>query len=207
MHVEELKIPGAWTFTPRQFPDPRGVFLEWFTAAAVEEAIGHPFVLRQVNHSTSSRGTLRGIHYADVPPSQAKYVYVTRGAALDIVVDIRVGSPTFGVVEAVRLDDVDRKAVYVAEGLGHAVIALTDDVNLNYLVTQPYAPSREHGISPLDPALDLPVPDGLEPLLSDKDATAPTLAEAQEQGLLPSYDACLAFYASLRNGPQRENGQ
>jgi dTDP-4-dehydrorhamnose 3,5-epimerase len=164
-------------------------------------------VLRQVNHSTSSRGTLRGIHYADVPPSQAKYVYVTRGAALDIVVDIRVGSPTFGVVEAVQLDDVDRKAVYVAEGLGHAVIALTDDVNLNYLVTQPYAPSREHGISPLDAALDLPVPDGLEPLLSDKDATAPTLAEAQEQGLLPSYDDCLAFYASLRNGPQRENGQ
>jgi dTDP-4-dehydrorhamnose 3,5-epimerase len=207
VYVEELKIPGAWTFTPRQFPDPRGVFLEWFKAEAVEETIGHPFVLRQVNHSTSSRGTLRGVHYADVPPSQAKYVYVTRGAALDIVVDIRVGSPTFGVVDAVQLDDVDRKAVYVAEGLGHAVIALTDDLNLNYLVTQPYAPAREHGISPLDPALDLPIPEGLEPLLSDKDAAAPTLEEAEERGLLPSYDQCLAFYESLRNGPQRETGQ
>jgi dTDP-4-dehydrorhamnose 3,5-epimerase len=207
VYVEELKIPGAWTFTPRQSPDPRGVFLEWFKAEAVEETIGHPFVLRQVNHSTSSRGTLRGVHYADVPPSQAKYVYVTRGAALDIVVDIRVGSPTFGVVDAVQLDDVDRKAVYVAEGLGHAVIALTDDLNLNYLVTQPYAPAREHGISPLDPALDLPIPEGLEPLLSDKDAAAPTLEEAEERGLLPSYDQCLAFYESLRNGPQRETGQ
>lgn len=207
MDVEELKIPGAWAFTPRQFPDPRGVFLEWFKSSVVEEAVGHPFVLRQVNHSTSSRGTLRGVHYADVPPSQAKYVYVTRGAALDIVVDIRVGSPTFGVVDAVRLDDVERKAVYLAEGLGHAVIALTDDVNLNYLVTQPYAPAREHGLHPLDPALELPIPDGIEPLLSDKDAAAPTLAEAQAQGLLPSYDACLALYETLRTGPHRESGQ
>jgi dTDP-4-dehydrorhamnose 3,5-epimerase len=200
VYVDELKIAGAWAFTPKQFPDPRGVFLEWFKADVVAEAIGHPFVLRQVNHSTSTLGTLRGVHYADVPPSQAKYVYVTRGAALDIVVDIRVGSPTFGVVDAVVLDDEERKAVYVAEGLGHAVIALTDDVNLNYLVTQPYAPAREHGINPLDPALDLPIPDGISPLLSDKDAAAPTLAEAAEQGLLPSYDECLAFYESLRSG-------
>ena len=203
MDVDELKIPGSWVFTPRQFPDARGVFLEWFKADVVEEAIGHPFVLRQVNHSTSSRGTLRGIHFADVPPGQAKYVYVTRGAALDIVVDIRVGSPTFGVVDAVLLDDVDRKAVYVAEGLGHAVIALTDDVNLNYLVTEPYAPTREHGVNPLDPALDLPLPDGIEPLLSDKDAAAPTLAEAEAQGLLPSYDACLSYYETLRTGSGR----
>jgi dTDP-4-dehydrorhamnose 3,5-epimerase len=200
VYVDELKIPGAWAFTPKQFPDPRGVFLEWFKADVVEEAIGHPFVLRQVNHSTSSRGTLRGIHFADVPPSQAKYVYVSRGAVLDIIVDIRLGSPTFGVVDAVELDAVERKAVYVAEGLGHAVIALTDDVNLTYLVTAPYARDREHGINPLDPALDLPFPAGLEPLLSEKDRTAPSLAEAAEQGLLPSYDDCLAFYASLRGG-------
>lgn len=200
VQVDELAIRGAWTFTPKQFTDPRGVFLEWFKAGVVGEAIGHPFVLRQVNHSTSSRGTLRGVHYADVPPSQAKYVYVTRGAALDLIVDIRVGSPTFGAVEAVQLDDVDRRAVYIAEGLGHAVIALTDDVNLNYLVTQPYAPAREHGINPLDPALDLPIPADIEPLLSDKDAAAPTLAEAQSQGLLPSYDDCVAFYEGLRSG-------
>jgi dTDP-4-dehydrorhamnose 3,5-epimerase len=200
VYVDELKIPGAWSFTPKQFPDPRGVFLEWFKADVVEQAIGHPFVLRQVNHSTSSLGTLRGVHYADVPPSQGKYVYVSRGAALDIIVDIRVGSPTFGEVDAVQLDDVDRRAVYVAEGLGHAVIALTDDLNLNYLVTQPYAPDRERGINPLDPDLDLPIPHGLQPLLSDKDAAAPTLAEAADQGLLPSYEDCLALYESLRGG-------
>jgi dTDP-4-dehydrorhamnose 3,5-epimerase len=198
--VRELKIPGAWEFTPRQFPDPRGVFLEWFKATVVEDTIGHPFTLRQVNHSTSSRGAVRGIHFADVPPGQAKYIYVTRGAVLDIVVDIRVGSPTFGVVDALQLDEVDRRAIYVAEGLGHAMFALTDDVNLNYLVTQPYAPTREHGIHPLDPDLDLPWPADIEPLLSDKDAAAPTLAQAEEQGLLPSYDACLEFYETLRGG-------
>jgi dTDP-4-dehydrorhamnose 3,5-epimerase len=198
--VRELKVPGAWEFTPRQFPDPRGVFLEWFKATVVEETIGHPFTLRQVNHSTSSRGAVRGIHFADVPPGQAKYIYVTRGAVLDIVVDIRVGSPTFGVVDSLQLDDVDRRAVYVPEGLGHAMFALTDDVNLNYLVTQPYAPAREHGIHPLDPDLDLPWPADIEPLLSDKDAAAPTLAEAAQQGLLPSYDDCLSYYERLRSG-------
>jgi dTDP-4-dehydrorhamnose 3,5-epimerase len=198
--VRELKIPGAWEFTPRQFPDPRGVFLEWFKASVVEEAIGHPFTLRQVNHSTSSRGAVRGIHFADVPPGQAKYIYVTRGAVVDIVVDVRVGSPTFGVVDVVQLDDVDRRAIYVAEGLGHAMFALTDDVNLNYLVTQPYAPRRERGIHPLDADLDLPWPADIEPLLSEKDASAPTLAQAEQQGLLPSYDDCLAFYDTLRTG-------
>jgi dTDP-4-dehydrorhamnose 3,5-epimerase len=200
VQVDELKIPGAWAFTPRQFPDPRGVFLEWFKGDVVAEAVGHRLSLAQANHSVSSRGTLRGVHFAQVPPSQAKYVYCTRGAVLDIVVDIRVGSPTFGVSDAVRLDDVDRRGVYLSEGLGHAFLALTDDANVTYLCSQPYAPAREHGIHPLDPALELPLPDDVPPLLSDKDAAAPTLAEAQEQGLLPAYDDCLAFYETLRGG-------
>jgi dTDP-4-dehydrorhamnose 3,5-epimerase len=200
VQVDELKVPGSWVFTPRQFPDPRGVFLEWFKASVVEEAVGHRLALAQANHSVSSRGTTRGVHFADVPPGQAKYVYCTRGAVLDIVVDIRVGSPTFGVSDAVHLDDVDRRGIYLSEGLGHAFVALTDDANVTYLCSEPYNPTGEHGVHPLDPALELPLPDGIEPLLSDKDAAAPTLAEAQEQGLLPSYDACLAFYDRLRTG-------
>jgi dTDP-4-dehydrorhamnose 3,5-epimerase len=207
VQVDELKVPGSWAFTPRQFPDPRGVFLEWFKASLVEEAVGHRLTLAQANHSVSSRGTTRGVHFADVPPGQAKYVYCTRGAVLDIVVDIRVGSPTFGVSDAVRLDEVDRRGVYLSEGLGHAFVALTDDANVTYLCSEPYNPTGEHGVHPLDPALDLPFPDGIEPLLSDKDAAAPTLAEAERQGLLPSYDACVAFYDSLRTRPQRRAGQ
>ncbi len=200
MQVDELKVPGAWSFTPRQFPDPRGVFLEWFKADALEQVLGHRLQVAQANHSVSSRGTMRGVHFADVPPSQAKYVYCTRGAVLDVVVDIRVGSPTFGVSDAVLLDDQDRRGIYLSEGLGHAFLALTDDANVTYLCSAPYAPGREHGISPLDPALDLPWPDDVEPLLSDKDAAAPTLEQAREQGLLPDYESCQAFYASLREG-------
>ena len=206
MQVDELKVPGAWSFTPRQFPDPRGVFLEWFKADALEQVLGHRLQVAQANHSVSARGTLRGIHFADVPPSQAKYVYCTRGAVLDVVVDIRVGSPTFGVSDAVLLDDQDRRGIYLSEGLGHAFLALTDDANVTYLCSAPYAPGREHGISPLDPALDLPWPADVEPLLSDKDAAAPTLEQARESGLLPDWEACKAFYAGLREGGTRPGG-
>jgi dTDP-4-dehydrorhamnose 3,5-epimerase len=195
-----LDIPDAWACTPRQFPDGRGIFLEWFRADLLEQATGRSFTIVQSNHSLSAQGTLRGLHYADVPPGQAKYVYCTRGAVLDIVVDIRLGSPTFGVSDAVRLDDIDRRGVYLSEGLGHAFVALTDDANVTYLCSEPYNPTGEHGVHPLDPELDLPLPRDVEPLLSDKDAAAPSLTEAREQGLLPSYDACLAFYETLRGG-------
>ena len=200
MQVDELTVPGAWSFTPRQFPDPRGVFLEWFKASVLQEAVGHPLAVKQANHSISAKGTLRGVHFADVPPGQAKYVYCTRGAVLDVVVDIRVGSPTFGASDAVRLDAVDRRGVYLSEGLGHAFLALTDDANVTYLCSEPYNPTGEHGIHPLDPALGLPWPDDVEPLLSDKDAAAPTLAQAQDSGLLPSYEDCTRFYDRLRSG-------
>jgi len=206
VQVDELKVPGAWSFTPRQFPDPRGVFLEWFKADALEQALGHWLQVAQANHSVSARGTMRGVHFADVPPSQAKYVYCTRGAVLDVVVDIRVGSPTFGVSDSVLLDDTDRRGIYLSEGLGHAFLALTDDANVTYLCSAPYAPGREHGISPLDPALALPWPDDVEPLLSDKDAAAPTLEQARAQGLLPDWETCQAFYASLREGGSLPSG-
>lgn len=200
MQVDELKVPGSWVFTPKQWPDPRGVFLEWFKAPAFRNAVGHDLSVKQANHSVSSKGTLRGVHFADVPVEQAKYVYCTRGAVLDVIVDIRVGSPTFGVCDAVRLDDQDRRAVYLSEGLGHAFLALTDDANVTYLCSEPYNPTGEHGVHPLDVDLDLPFPDDVEHRLSDKDAAAPTFAQAQGSGLLPSYDACLAFYESLRTG-------
>lgn len=203
MNVEELKVAGSWVFTPKQWPDPRGLFLEWFKAPVFREAVGHDLVVKQANHSVSSKGTLRGVHFADVPPGQAKYVYCTKGAVLDIIIDLRVGSPTFGVSDAVQLDDSGRKAVYLSEGLGHAFLALTDDANVTYLCSEPYNPSGEHGIHPLDAELDLPFPDDVEHLLSDRDAAAPTFAEAQESGLLPSYQDCVGFYESLRKG----NGQ
>jgi len=198
--VRPLAIAGAWEFTPVQHRDDRGVFLEWYRADVVAEAVGHPLSLVQANSSVSAKGTVRGVHFADVPPSQAKYVYCPVGAVLDMVIDIRVGSSTFGMFDTVRLDQEDRRAVYLAEGLGHAFVALEDGSTLTYLCSTGYAPRREHGVTPLDPALALPWPDGLELLLSPKDRAAPTLAAAQAGGLLPAHPDCLAYYAELDRG-------
>ncbi|GAA1629219.1 dTDP-4-dehydrorhamnose 3,5-epimerase family protein [Georgenia ruanii] len=212
MQFRELGIQGAWEITPRQLGDPRGVFLEAFKEDAFVEAVGHPLDLKQVNCSVSAAGVVRGIHFADVPPSQAKYVTCPRGAVLDVVVDIRVGSPTFGRWDTVLLDDVDRRAIYISEGLGHAFCALEDDSTVMYLCSAPYAPGREHGISPLSPELAIDWPhqarDGspLEPLLSDKDAAAPTLTAAREQGLLPSYEDVQAYLATLGSRPGSRAG-
>lgn len=203
MQARELRIPGAWVFGPRQFADQRGSFLEWFKTTVFEDAVGHPLRLAQANHSLSKRGTLRGVHYADVPPGQGKYVYCTRGAILDVVVDLRVGSATFATFDSVQLDDEDRRAVYIAEGLGHAFLALSEEASVTYLCSTEYNPDAEHGVHPLDPALHLPWPPELSPLLSAKDAAAPDLELARASGLLPDLVTCDARYAQLRAAAQR----
>lgn len=195
MQFRELKVPGAWEFTPQQFGDDRGVFLEWFRDPTFTEATGRTLDLQQANCSVSAAGVLRGVHFADVPPGQAKYVTCVRGAVLDVAVDLRAGSPTFGVWDAVLLDDVDRRAVFLSEGLGHAFLSLEDDSTVVYLCSTGYAPGREHGIDPLDPEVGIDWPtvgrDGteFEFRLSDKDAAAPSLAAALEAGLLPRFGA------------------
>jgi dTDP-4-dehydrorhamnose 3,5-epimerase len=197
--VRSLGIEGAWVLEPKVFPDERGSFHEWYRGAEFREATGHDLTVAQANCSVSKRGVVRGVHFADVPPGQAKYVKCVRGAVLDVVVDIRVGSPTFGQWEAVRLDDDTHHAVFLAEGLGHAFMALTDETVVVYLCTTGYSPTREHGLHPLDPALGIAWPDGVEPVLSEKDAAAPTLAEARSTGLLPVHADCVAHYARLRD--------
>ena len=187
MNVRPLSIAGAWEITPKQFSDDRGVFLEWFKDPAFVEAVGHRFDLAQANCSVSSRGVLRGIHYADVPPGQAKYITCVTGSVLDAVVDIRVGSPTFGQWDAVLLDTVDRRAVFLAEGLGHAFCSLAEDSTVVYLCTSTYAPEREHEVNPLDPEIGIAWPVGITPRLSPKDAAAPTLRAAAAAGLLPIF--------------------
>ncbi|WP_069385667.1 dTDP-4-dehydrorhamnose 3,5-epimerase family protein [Cellulosimicrobium cellulans] len=203
MEIRELSIAGAWELTPRQFGDDRGVFLEWFRASDFAATAGHDLDLRQANLSVSAAGVIRGVHFADVPPSQAKYVTCVRGAVLDVVVDIRVGSPTFGQWDSVLLDDVDRRAIYLSEGLGHAFCSLEDGSTVTYLCSAPYAPGREHGVHPLDPAVGIAWPTTdrsgkpISPALSDKDSAAPTLAEAEERGLLPTWDAVQDHLATL----------
>jgi dTDP-4-dehydrorhamnose 3,5-epimerase len=199
--VRELAVPGAWEITPQVHADSRGLFFEWFTDSAFTEFTGHPFDLLQANCSVSSAGVLRGVHFAQLPPSQAKYVTCMHGSVYDVVVDIRVGSPAFGKWDAVVLDDQHRRSVYLSEGLGHAFVALEDDSTVMYLCSAVYSPDREHTINALDPALDIgwPTADG-EPILSDRDREAPTLAQVQSAGLLPTWDDTRAFIDELRRG-------
>ena len=197
MDIRALKIEGAFEVTPRQFPDERGVFLESFRGDRLAEALGHRLDVVQTNVSLSSRGTVRGVHFADLPPSQAKYVTALSGSFVDFVIDIRVGSATFGQWDSVLLDTVDRRAVYLAEGLGHAICSLQDDSTVTYLCSATYDPAREHGLNPLDPELGLAVPEDVTPVLSAKDAAAPSLREAATAGLLPRYDECVRYYSGL----------
>jgi dTDP-4-dehydrorhamnose 3,5-epimerase len=186
MIIRELCVRGAFEFTPTKFPDDRGTFLELFKADEFTATIGHPLDLQQANCSVSRRGVVRGIHFSDVPPGQAKYVTCVRGSILDVVVDIRVGSPTFGQHETVRLDDTDRRAVYLSEGLGHGFVSLEDETTVVYLCSTGYAPAREHGINPFDPELAISWPRDVELIVSAKDEQAPSLATAGKLGLLPS---------------------
>jgi dTDP-4-dehydrorhamnose 3,5-epimerase len=195
--MEPLLINGASLYTPHLHGDDRGLFVEWFRADQLTEAFGHSMNLAQANCSVSRRGALRGVHFADVPPGQAKYVTCVGGAILDVVIDLRVGSPTFGQWESVRLDDQTRRGLYIAEGLGHAFLTLSDQATVVYLCSEPYNPSGEHPVHPLDPELGIDWPLETELLLSPKDAAAPGLAEALESGLLPDYQQCLNYYEKL----------
>jgi dTDP-4-dehydrorhamnose 3,5-epimerase len=199
--VEPLGIDGVWTFAPQVHQDDRGSFAEAFRGAEFAADLGYQLSVAQVNCSVSRRGVIRGIHYSDVPPGQAKYVSCVAGAVLDVVVDLRVGSSGFGKWESVRLDDEDRRGVFLTEGLGHGFMALSEEATVVYLCSTPYAPGREHGVHPLDLALGIEWPlDGLAdaPVLSDKDAAAPTLDEALLSGVLPRYDDCTANTTRLR---------
>lgn len=198
VQFRELAVSGVIEFTPQVFPDARGQFVAPFQQSSFFDATGHQLNVAQSNHSVSRRGVIRGVHFSDVPPGQAKYVHCARGALLDVAIDVRMGSPTFGRWCSVLLDTSTHRAVYLAEGLGHAFIALADDTVIAYLCSTGYDPAAERAVDPLDPALGLPWPADLEAILSDKDRTAPTLAQAAETDVLPHWSACQARYADLR---------
>jgi dTDP-4-dehydrorhamnose 3,5-epimerase len=197
MRVRPLRISGAWEITPTPHRDDRGVFLEAFRADLLAKATGRPLDVLQANVSVSARGVLRGIHVTDVPGGQAKYVTAVTGRLVDYVVDLRVGSPTFGEWDSVVLDAQERRAVFLAEGLGHAILALEDGTTAHYLCSSAYDPARDRAVNPLDPRIGLEVPTDLTLTVSPKDAAAPTLETAEAAGLLPAHDVCTRLYARL----------
>jgi dTDP-4-dehydrorhamnose 3,5-epimerase len=178
MEVISLAIPDVKLVTPRRFADPRGFFAETFSRRRFAEAgLIADFV--QDNHSLSRpAGTVRGLHFQRPPFAQAKLVRVLRGAILDVAVDIRPGSPSYGRHVAAELSADNGAMILVPEGFAHGFCTLTADTEVFYKVNRDYAPQHEGGILWNDPALDIAWPvDAADAFLSDRDRAWPTLSE------------------------------
>lgn len=192
MKSRALAISGSWVIDLYIHSDARGSFEEWFRADVASQLLGRNWVTAQANTSHSHHGVIRGVHYALVPPGQAKWVTCVAGAIRDFVIDIRPDSPTYGQHEEVPLSATAGRCVLISEGLGHAFVVDSETATVSYLLNAPYQPDREFGINVFDPDLRLPW-NVDNPVVSDRDREAPTLAEAQAMGRLPT----LAAYHEL----------
>src|ERR1700757_4667291 len=199
MQIRQLDIAGAWEITPQLHADARGLFFEWLTDQGFTSFAGHRLDPREARCSVSAAVVLRGLHFAQLPPSQAKYVTCLTGSVFDVVVDIRLGSPTFGHWDSVLLDDRDRRSVYLSEGLAHGFVALQDNSTVMYLCSAEYNPQREHTIGATDPALAIewPLVDGAPANLPARDPAAPSLDQVRAAGLLPTWEETRRFTTDI----------
>ncbi|MFE3720095.1 dTDP-4-dehydrorhamnose 3,5-epimerase family protein [Streptomyces cyaneofuscatus] len=184
MQITELEIAGVFVLTPDRIVDSRGSFHEALRTDEFERETGHVFSPRQINYSVSNRNTLRGIHGVTTPPGQAKFVTCVRGVLRDFVVDLRVGSPTFGQSVSNQLDTHSSRSVYIPEGVGHGFLTLTDDACISYVLSTVYVPGTQIDINPMDPDLAIPWGFAEYPLISAKDAQAPSLKDTLSAGKL-----------------------
>jgi dTDP-4-dehydrorhamnose 3,5-epimerase len=155
MPFEEMKIKGAWVYTPEVFPDDRGTFHEVFKLSAIEAQLGRSFQVKQVNQSTSAKGVIRGIHFTESDEGQAKYVSCVAGALWDVVVDVRKDSATFGQWDAVLLSAENKKSVLISEGLGHTFLSLANGTVANYLCSSEFNPVADKTFNPLSEKLNI----------------------------------------------------
>lgn len=194
MKARKLKLDGAWEISQDKYVDERGHLLVAFSRTRLLEATGIDFSIAQSNISVSNRGAVRGIHYGVVPPGQAKYFQCLSGTLLDVIIDLRVGSPTFGEWVALELDGEKSTAVHIPLGFGHAFQALTDRAIGMYLCSNPFEAVIEHAIDPLDEDLALPWHQDMRAILSPRDAAAPSWDEARRTpGQLPTYADCMRW--------------
>ncbi len=179
MNITTTALPGVLILEPKVFGDDRGFFFESFNQRAFDTAAGTPANFVQDNHSCSSRGVLRGLHYQTAPHAQGKLVRVARGSAYDVAVDIRRGSATVGQWFGITLDAQSQRQLWIQPGFAHGFLALEDDTHFLYKTTDYYAKDCERAIVWNDPAIGIVWPDlGMAPLLAPKDAAAPALARA-----------------------------
>jgi len=177
--VERLAIPEVLLLTPRVFGDARGFFFESFNATRFAEATGVALPFVQDNHSRSTRGVLRGLHYQLPPHAQGKLVRVTQGEVFDVAVDIRRSSPSFGRWVGALLSAENPRQLWVPPGFAHGFLTLSETAEFLYKTTDYYAPQCERVIRWDDPALAIEWPSGLTPSLAARDAAAPALAQAE----------------------------
>jgi len=179
MNVERTAIPEVLILQPRVFGDARGFFMESFNARAFAEATGLDSLnFVQDNHSRSSKGVLRGLHYQIQQP-QGKLVRVVRGAVFDVAVDVRRSSPTFGRWVGTELSEDNQRQFWVPPGFAHGFVVLSDSADFLYKTTEYYAPQHERSIAWKDPDIGIEWPQGITPLLSDKDARGLRLKDAE----------------------------
>ncbi|MBR5208699.1 MAG: dTDP-4-dehydrorhamnose 3,5-epimerase [Paludibacteraceae bacterium] len=180
MNYIEQSVKGVFVIEPKVFGDSRGYFYESFKQAEFDEHIGHHVEFVQENQSKSSKGVLRGLHYQKGDASQAKLVRVVKGAVLDVAVDIRKSSPTFGKYVAVELSEENNRQLFIPRGFAHGFLVLSDEAVFTYKVDNVYAPQADAGIMYNDPQVGIEWPKlDCEFLLSEKDTKHPLLKDAE----------------------------
>jgi dTDP-4-dehydrorhamnose 3,5-epimerase len=186
VNVTELSISGAYVLDSAVWGDERGFFREWFKRPDLD-ALGISFAIEQANLSMSRRGVLRGLHYSIAPEGQAKLVTCAFGELDDVIVDVRLGSPTFGRVEIVRLAANEERSVLLPAGAAHGFCVRSEHAALSYLLSSPFNPKMELEINPFDETLDVPWDLKQPAIMSDKDAAAPSFNDRIASGELPKY--------------------
>jgi len=179
MKATPLAIPEVILFEPKVFGDARGFFLESFNKKLFDAATGGKYDFVQDNHSRSSKGVLRGLHYQLPPHAQGKLVRVVQGAVFDVAVDVRRSSPTFGQWVGAELSAENHHQLWVPPGFAHGFVVLSETADFLYKTTNYYAPTHERSIAWNDAQLAIEWPMNEEPSLSGKDALAPKWADAE----------------------------
>jgi dTDP-4-dehydrorhamnose 3,5-epimerase len=188
MTLQELSIEGAYILTHKVFPDERGNFREWFKAEEIS-SIDSGFSVQQANYSKSKQWVIRGIHYSLAPEGQSKVVTCASGEVIDVLVDLRLNSPTYLKVEYIELKEDSGSVVYIPSGVGHGFIVQSESAAVVYLTSSGYSPEHEKAICPTDPELGItwPLPAGQPGVISRADTQAPTLTQAIAEGILPTF--------------------
>ena len=186
MTLQELSIEGAYLATHRVFPDERGLFREWFKADEIA-TVDTAFSVQQANYSKSKQWVIRGIHYSLAPGGQSKVVTCASGSIVDVLIDLRLDSPSYLKVEYIELSEDSGSVVYIPSGVGHGFIVESESASVVYLTSSGYSPEFEKAICPTDPDLGIkwPLPIGEIGTISKADTEAPTLLQARESGNLP----------------------